>query len=104
MPIARSRSMPSRMVAGREISAPRGPRGARAAGAADSIGAATVVMASAEGDGIAAVADGIGAGLVGAAAERQGPGEGAALVGAAGPGVAAGDGRPAYAPIREERS
>src|SRR6266498_137244 len=103
MPIAHSRSMPSRMAAGREISAPRGPRGARAAGAADSIGAATATVALAEVAGIAAVADGIAAGLAGAAADPRRPGEGAALGGAAGPGVA-GDGRPAYVPIREERS
>src|SRR6266498_2342505 len=104
MSIAHNRSMPSRMAAAREISAPRGPHGARAAGAADSIGAATATVASAEVDGIAAVADGIGAGLAGAATEPRGPGEEVALVGAADPGVAAGDGRTAYAPIREERS
>ena len=83
MPIAPSRSMPSRTAAGREISAPPDPRGARAAGAADSTGAAKASAAA----GAAAAADGIAAGPAGAEAERHGRGEAAASVeDSAGPG------------------
>src|SRR4030095_5786522 len=90
IPIASSRSMPSRTAAGREISAPPDPRGARAAGAEGSTGAATVSVAA---DGATGEAGVIAAGTAGAGAERHGRGEAAASGEAPGPGVAAVDGR-----------